>query len=56
MALLVAGRVNKQIAGELAVSEVTVRLHRLQVMRKMGVDSLVELARISEKIGDTLTP
>jgi FixJ family two-component response regulator len=56
MALLVAGRVNKQIAGDLAVSEVTIRLHRLQVMRKMGVDSLVELARIAEKIGGSLTP
>lgn len=51
MALLVSGRVSKQIAGELAVSAVTVRLHRLQVMRKMGADSLVELARIAEKIG-----
>lgn len=51
MALLVAGHVNKQIAGELAVSEVTIRLHRLQVMRKMQVNSLAELIRVAEQIG-----
>jgi len=50
MALLVAGRVSKQIAGELAVSEVTIRLHRLQVMRKMQVGSLADLIRIADKI------
>ena len=50
MALLVAGRVNKQIAGELAVSEVTIRLHRLQVMRKMQVSSLAELIRAADRI------
>jgi FixJ family two-component response regulator len=47
MTLLVAGRVNKQIAGELGVSEVTVRLHRLQVMRKMQAASLADLLRIA---------
>jgi FixJ family two-component response regulator len=52
MALLVAGLVSKQIAGELAISEVTVRLHRLQVMRKMQVNSLAELIRIAEQIGN----
>lgn len=50
MGLLVAGRVNKQIAGELAVSEVTIRLHRLQVMRKMQVSSLAELIRVADKM------
>jgi len=50
MALLVVGRVSKQIAGELAVSEVTVRLHRLQVMKKMRVGSLAELIRVADKI------
>src|SRR3954451_15420368 len=49
MALLVAGRASKQIAGELAVSQVTVRLHRLQVMRKMQVRSLAELIRVVDK-------
>jgi FixJ family two-component response regulator len=50
MALLVAGRVNKQIASDLAVSEVTVRLHRLQVMKKMQAGSLSELIRIADRI------
>jgi FixJ family two-component response regulator len=49
MALLVAGRVNKQIAAEIAISEVTVRLHRGQ-MRKMRASSLADLIRIADKI------
>jgi FixJ family two-component response regulator len=52
MALLAAGSVSKQIAGELAVTEVTVRLHRLQVMRKMRVGSLAELIRVADRIKD----
>ena len=52
MALLVAGRVNKQIASELAVSEVTIRLHRLQAMRKMQVRSIAQLIRVSDRIKD----
>lgn len=52
MALIVAGLVNKQIAGELAVSEVTIRLHRLQVMKKMQVRSLAELIRVADRIKD----
>jgi FixJ family two-component response regulator len=43
--LIVAGRLNKQIAAELGLSEVTVKLHRAQVMRKMGQDSLAGLVR-----------
>ena len=50
MALLVAGRVNKQIAAEIAISEVTVRLHRGQIMRKMLASSLADLIRIADKI------
>jgi FixJ family two-component response regulator len=50
MELLVAGRVNKQIASELAISEVTIRLHRLQVMKKMQVRSLAELIRIADRL------
>lgn len=42
---IVAGRLNKQIAAELGLSEVTVKLHRAQVMRKMGQDSLAGLVR-----------
>jgi FixJ family two-component response regulator len=50
MALLVSGRVNKQIATEIGISEVTVRLHRGQVMRKMHASSLADLIRIADKI------
>jgi FixJ family two-component response regulator len=50
MESLVAGQVNKQIAGELAISEVTIRLHRLQVMRKMQVGSLAQLIRVADRI------
>lgn len=50
MALLVSGRVNKQIAAEVGISEVTVRLHRGQIMQKMRASSLVDLIRIADKI------
>jgi FixJ family two-component response regulator len=50
MALLVSGRVNKQIAAEIGISEVTVRLHRGQIMRKMHVSSLADLIRATDKI------
>jgi len=45
MALLVSGRVNKQIAAEIGIAEVTVRLHRGQIMRKRQAGSLAELVR-----------
>jgi FixJ family two-component response regulator len=48
------GRLNKQIAGDIGVSEVTVKFHRGQVMRKMKASSLLELARMAEKL--KLTP
>jgi FixJ family two-component response regulator len=50
MALVVTGRLNKQIAGDLGVSEITVKVHRSQVMQKMGTRSLPELARIADKL------
>ncbi|APO73418.1 response regulator nodulation protein NodW 1 [Rhizobium etli 8C-3] len=50
MALVVAGRLNKQIAGDLGVSEITVKVHRSQVMQKMGTRSLPELARMADKL------
>ena len=50
MGLLVSGRVNKQIAAEIGISEVTVRLHRGQVMRKMHTSSLADLIRIADNI------
>jgi FixJ family two-component response regulator len=50
MALVVAGHRNKKIAAEIGVSEVTVKTHRAQVMRKMGAASLAELIRMAEAL------
>jgi FixJ family two-component response regulator len=47
MALVVSGRLNKQIAAELGISEITVKAHRGQVMRKMQVESLAHLVRVA---------
>src|SRR5688572_19653856 len=51
MSLVVAGRLNKQIGGELGISEITVKTHRGQVMRKMKAGSLAELVRMSARLG-----
>lgn len=51
MRFVVAGRANKQIAAELELSEVTVKVHRGQVMRKMRARSLPELVRMADQIG-----
>ncbi|MDR6536012.1 response regulator transcription factor [Variovorax soli] len=51
MALVSAGRVNKQIAAELGISEATVKVHRGQIMRKMGTASLAQLVRIADTLG-----
>jgi FixJ family two-component response regulator len=48
---VVSGLLNKQIAGELGISEETVKVHRGHVMRKMEADSLAELVRMSERLG-----
>ena len=50
MELVVSGLLNKQIAARLNISEITVKLHRHQVMEKMKAQSLAELVRISEKL------
>jgi len=50
MELVVSGLLNKQIAARLNISEITVKLHRHQVMEKMKAESLAELVRISEKL------
>jgi len=51
MVWVVSGLLNKQIAGELGISEETVKVHRGHVMRKMGADSLADLVRMSERLG-----
>jgi FixJ family two-component response regulator len=51
MKLVTAGRMNKQIAGEIGVSEVTVKFHRGNIMRKMGAKSVAELVRMAEVLG-----
>ena len=50
MALAVTGRLNKQIAAVIGVSENTVKIHRGNIIRKMGAASLVELALMAEKL------
>jgi FixJ family two-component response regulator len=44
MSYVVMGRLNKEIAGDLGIGEITVKVHRAQVVRKMSADSLPELA------------
>ena len=51
MEWVVSGLLNKQIAAELGTSEITVKVHRGQVMQKMQADSLASLVRIAERLG-----
>jgi FixJ family two-component response regulator len=51
MAWVVSGLLNKQVGGELGISEITVKAHRGQVMRKMKADSLPELVTMSARLG-----
>ena len=50
MALVAAGLLNKQIAGELGTSEASVKVHRQHVMEKMGAGSLAELVRMADRL------
>jgi FixJ family two-component response regulator len=50
MALVVAGLLNKQVGGELGISEITVKAHRGQVMRKMKAESLPDLVRMTGRL------
>jgi FixJ family two-component response regulator len=51
MALVVSGLLNKQAGGELGISEITVKAHRGQVMRKMKADSLADLVTMAARLG-----
>jgi FixJ family two-component response regulator len=52
-ALVISGKLNKQTAFQLGISEKTVKVHRANVMQKMRADSLADLVRISEKLPKT---
>jgi len=51
LGLVVTGRLNKQIAGDLGVSEMTVKMHRRQVMRKMQATGVAQLVRLADQLG-----
>lgn len=50
MALVTAGKMNKQVAGDLGLSEITVKIHRGSAMRKMGARTLADLVKLSEEL------
>jgi FixJ family two-component response regulator len=51
MALVISGLLNKQVGGQLGISEITVKAHRGQMMRKMKADSLPELVTMAARLG-----
>jgi FixJ family two-component response regulator len=51
LALVAAGLMNKQIAGEIGLAEITVKIHRGHIMKKMGARSLADLVRMAEMLG-----
>jgi len=56
MALVTAGKMNKQVAGELRLSEITVKIHRGAAMRKMEARSLAALVRMAGELGPDPVP
>ena len=56
MALVVSGLLNKQVGGELGISEITVKAHRGQLMRKMKADSLPDLVTMAARLGVRAIP
>ncbi|MBR0753316.1 response regulator transcription factor [Bradyrhizobium jicamae] len=51
MTLVTAGLMNKQVAGEIGIAEITVKIHRGHIMRKMAAKSLADLVRMAETLG-----
>jgi FixJ family two-component response regulator len=56
MGFVTAGLMNKQIAAEIGLSEITIKIHRGHVMKKMGARSLADLVRIAEALGIRAKP
>lgn len=56
MALVVTGLLNKQVGGELGISEITVKAHRGKVMQKMKAGSLPDLVKMATRLGLTAAP
>jgi FixJ family two-component response regulator len=56
MALVVSGLLNKQVGGELGISEITVKAHRGQAMQKMKADSLADLVKMAARLGLASAP
>lgn len=52
MALVASGLMNKQAAVEIGLSEVTVKFHRHNIMKKLGLKSLADLVRVADMLGD----
>jgi FixJ family two-component response regulator len=51
LALVVTGRPNKQIAAQLELSEMTIKVHRNQINKKMRASSIVDLVRMADRLG-----
>jgi FixJ family two-component response regulator len=56
MALVTTGLMNKQVATEMGLSEITVKIHRMHVMKKMQAKSLASLVKMAEALGTSRTP
>jgi len=56
MTLVVSGLLNKQVGGELGISEITVKAHRGQVMQKMKADSFADLVKKAARLGGASAP
>ena len=56
MLLVTEGKMNKQVAGDLGISEITAKIHRGAVMRKMGARTLAELIRMADVINPRRRP
>lgn len=54
MMLVTAGKMNKQVAGDLGLSEITVKIHRGAAMRKMGARTLADLVRMADALNQNL--